>query len=274
MYEILWSLLQPSLILVALLAFAFLALAADRRGAAAFFLVIVLAASLGALFLPLEEWLAADLESRVPFPQTLPERVDGIVVLGGAVEWPVSSARGQLAVDGAAERIMAAKALKQRHPDARLVFTGLFAEAVAADFRREPRPQSLVFGPEMRDVLFLGAARSTYEDALVTLESVSPGPGETWLLVTSALHMPRALGTFQQQGWSITPYPVDYRTTGRARMAWRPQLGETLAALDRVVREIGAVWIYRRTGRMTPTSALQPAAGTANAPRDTRYSPI
>ena len=250
MYEIVWSLLQPSTVLVVLLALAFVALAADARGGASVLLLLVLAAALGALFLPYEGWLAGDLESQVPPPDELPADVDGIVVLGGAVEWRVSAARDQLAVDGAAERLMAAKALKQRYPQARLVLTGLFADTVASDFRRQPEPQSLLFGAEMGDVLFLGSARSTYEDALVTLESVSPAPGDTWLLVTSALHMPRALGTFRQLGWTLVPYPVDYRTTGTPELRWRPRLGETLAELDRVVRERGALWIYRRTGRL------------------------
>lgn len=252
MYEILWSLLQPSTLLVVLLVAAFLASAAEWRGGATFFVLVALGSLLGLLFLPVAGWIGADLESRVPRPDALPADVDGIVVLGGAVEWRVSEARGQLAVDGAAERLMAAKALKQRYPDARLVLTGLFAETVRNDFRREPTAQSLLFGPEMGDVLFLGAARSTYEDALVTLQTVEPAPGETWLLVTSALHMPRALATFARLGWSLTPYPVDYRTTGEAQLRWRPALGETLAEVDRAVRERGALWIYRRTGRIAP----------------------
>ena len=250
MFELAWTLLQPSTLLVAMLALAFLALAASWRQGAAFFILIVLAATLGALFLPIEEWLAADLEARVSAPAELPGQIDGIVVLGGSVDWRVTSARGMLAVDGAAERLMAAKALKERYPDARLVLTGVFADTVPADFRREPGPGSLIFGPEQRDILFLGAARSTYEEALLSLQSVAPAPGETWLLVTSALHMPRALGTFAQLGWSLTPYPVDYRTTGSYAIRWRPDLGETLAALDRAVRELGALWIYRRTGRI------------------------
>lgn len=252
MIELVWSLLQPSTLLLAVLALAFLSLAASWRGGAAFFMLLVLAGSVGALFLPFEEWLAAEVESDVPFPSALPADVTGIVVLGGAVEWRVSEARGQLAVDGAAERLMAAKALKERFPEARLVLTGVFADTVAADFRSEPQPGSLIFGPEQRDILFLGSARSTYEEALLALQTVAPEPGETWLLVTSALHMPRALGTFRQLGWSLTPYPVDYRTTGAFAIRWRPDLGETLAALDRVVRELGALWVYRRTGRMAP----------------------
>ena len=45
-----------------------------------------------------------------------------------------------------------------------------------------------------------------------------PGVDKTqrWLLLTSAFHMPRAMGAFQKIGWNVTPYPVDYLTTSGA----------------------------------------------------------
>ena len=33
--------------------------------------------------------------------------------------------------------------------------------------------------------------------------------------MTSALHMPRSVGSFRAAGWQIVPYPVDYTTTGK-----------------------------------------------------------
>ena len=45
---------------------------------------------------------------------------------------------------------------------------------------------------------------------------VKPRPGERWLLVTSAWHMPRAIGCFREAGFGVTAYPVDYRTRGWA----------------------------------------------------------
>ena len=41
---------------------------------------------------------------------------------------------------------------------------------------------------------------------------VHPTPGEVWILVTSAFHMPRSVGLFRAQGWRVVPDPVDYRT--------------------------------------------------------------
>ncbi|CAN5774689.1 YdcF family protein [soil metagenome] len=254
MQELVWALLQPSSLLVIVVALALVALWARWHALASSLLTLFLLAVAATVALPVTEWIAAPLESQIA-RAPLPERVDGVVVLGGAVEWRVSAARGQLALNASAERIAAAAALAQRYPEARLVMTGVFGDAFARDFRAVPTDDSLWFGPAFagRDVRYLGDARSTYEDALVALRDVAPGPGETWLLVTSALHMPRALATFRTQGWTLLPYPVDYRTTGVPSVrGWRLNwdVATTLADLDRAVREWGALEIYRRSGRI------------------------
>ncbi len=254
MQEYMWVLLQPSSLLVIVVMLALVALWVRWHALAASLLTLFLLALGAAVVLPVAEWIAAPLESSVE-RAALPPRVDGIVVLGGAVEWRVTAARGQLALNAAGERVAAAAALAQRYPDATLVMTGVFGDAFERDFRASPADASLWFGPHFagRTVRYLGDARSTYEDALVALREVPPGPGETWLLVTSALHMPRALATFRTAGWTLLPYPVDYRTTGLHGLRdWRANwdVATTLADLDRAVREWGALEVYRRSGRI------------------------
>jgi len=249
--ELAWTLLQPSAVLVLLVALALVATWLRWQAVAATFLTAFLLVVAAVLLLPVEEWLGAPLETRVA-RAPLPPRADGIVVLGGAVAWRVTRERGQLSLNAAGERIAALAALAQRYPDARLIVTGSFADAFAHDLRATPTDASLFFGPHFagRRVTFLGDARSTYEDALLALEAAEPRQGETWLLVTSAWHMPRALGTFRTLGWRLTPVPVDYRTTGELRIAPDWDVAGTLADLDRLVREWGAIAVYRRTGRL------------------------
>ena len=251
MTEALWGLLQPSTLLVLLVATALVATWLRWVAVAATLLTAFLVAIAAVVLLPVTEWLGAPLETRVA-AVPLPERVDGIVVLGGAVDWRVTRERGQLALGAAGERVAAAAALAQRYPRARLVMTGSFADAFADDFRATPTDASLFFGPHFagREVRYLGAARSTYEDALLALEAAAPRAGETWLLVTSAWHMPRAHGTFRALGWTLLPVPVDFRTTGELRVAPSWDVAATLADLDRLVREWGAIAVYRREGRL------------------------
>lgn len=255
MLEAFWWLLTPSTLLVILVLLAFIAgrFRAGRLAGALLFLPLLLLLAL--VVAPVDEYLANSLESRVAMPDPLPAKVDGVIVLGGSVEWRISAARGQLAFDDAGERMLAALALAKLYPDAQIVFTGLFQDVLQHELQGADGT-GLLFQDALRghQVLYLGEARSTYEEALLLRERVSRMQGSTWLLVTSALHMPRALATFRTQGFAVTPFPVDYRSLppSQWRDAWRFDLmvGKRLAGLDRVVREWGAYQVYRRSGRL------------------------
>jgi uncharacterized SAM-binding protein YcdF (DUF218 family) len=257
--DIYWLFLQPSTAVFILLLLSFLLLWSPLLKAGRALLTFTLVLAIIPSLFPLGPLLALPLESFVPPRVALPERVDGIIVLGGAVEWRVTEARGQLALGQSGERMVAGAALARRYPDAALILTGIFGETLSGEFSPNVSPRRFFTGPEFanRRVIYVGAARSTYEDGLLSLEAVQPRAGETYLLVTSALHMPRALGVFQTLGWNVVPYPVDYRTTGRERLEFIPStdvLGR-LVELDYVVREWGALLIYNRSGR---TSTLFP----------------
>lgn len=218
-----------------------------RLGRALLTLLVALLLLLG--LVPLDRWLAAGLEDRFARPDPLPERVDGILVLGGAIDPVVSTARDQVTVNSAATRLTALPALAARYPDARLVFSGgsglvLRPELAEADqvvrFYRE-------IGFAADRIELERQSRNTRENALYTKALVAPRPGETWLLVTSALHMPRAVGCFRAVGWPVLAYPVDYHTTGEgAAPSFNPIV--TLAGLGNVAHELVGLAVYRLRG--------------------------
>lgn len=252
MSEALWWFLTPSSLVVVLLLLAYLAARARAARLAGSLLFLPLLLLLVLLVVPLDEYLTARFESRVPPPAELPSDVDGIVVLGGSVEWRITADRGQLTLGDSGERMLAALALARRYPEATLVFTGLYDETLRHEWR-DDGGRGLLFYPELsgRRVVFLGEARSTYEEGLLTIDRLKPAPGSNWLLVTSAQHMPRALGTFANLGWKLTPFPVDYRSA--SRLAWRfeAKVGQRLANLDAFVREWGAYQVYKLDGRLS-----------------------
>lgn len=259
-----WWLMQPSsVLLVLLVASALAALVGWRRLAARTVALVVLVWAAVTAF-PVAAWLAAPLEARHPLPSTLPADVDGIVVLGGAVDVRASAERGQLTLGGTAERMIAGAALARRYPDATLVLPAVTAEAIAADFRADPSAATSFFGPTFADrrPLLLPGVASTYDEATTFLRRVAPRTGSTWLLVTSAWHMPRAWATFATAGIETVPYPVD--ALGAApRFGWDtlPGAASRLADLDTVVREWGATLVYRRTGRISPEAWAAGATG-------------
>ncbi len=105
-----------------------------------------------------------------------------------------------------------------------------------------------------------GRSRNTEENAVFSLAAAKPKPGEMWLLVTSAMHMPRAVGCFRRAGWAdIIPYPVDYRTsTKKIGIGLGLLLADDLMLVNFAFKEWLGLVAYYWLGR---TDALFPGPG-------------
>lgn len=245
--KILGALAMPSrLILLALLLGVALRLVGARRTARV--LVGLGVAGFAALaILPLGTLALRPLELHFPVRQEA-AAPDGIVVLGGAIDAPASALQGRASVNAAAERLIAFAELGRRHPDATLIFTGGTGSVRHPDAREADWARRVVDGlglPPER-VIWDAEARTTRENATNVREIATPAPGETWLLISSAWHLPRAVASFQAAGLDVVPYPVDYRTTPELRFGFDPAAG--LALADRAAHEwLGLLW-YRING--------------------------
>ena len=221
---------------------------------------IVTAAALAAwalAALPLGEYGMVALENRFPPPRELPQKVDGIIILGPGIRPFITAARGQIALAPEAARLTAALSLAHDHPEARVLFTGGSGLLVHREFAEAPVAGRFLveMGLDPARLTLEDQARDTYENALLSQRLAKPRPGERWVLVTSAMHMPRAVGTFRALGWDVIPYPVDYRTSGTFASTQLFDVGEGIADLDSAAKEWLGLIGYRLLGR---TNALFP----------------
>jgi uncharacterized SAM-binding protein YcdF (DUF218 family) len=202
--------------------------------------------------LPIGNWLAIPLENRFPAPSGYPADIDGIVVLGGGADGGITRDRGQPSFRETMERFAAIPELARQYPQARLVFTGGPGwNSAAGDLSEaEVIGQFIVRQGLPRDrVLLEGMSRSTRQNALLSSSLAQPRPGERWLLVTSATHMPRAMGVFRRAGWpEMLPWPVDYRTSGRFGSLDEPRMGARMAEIDQAAYEWYGLVYYRLLG--------------------------
>jgi uncharacterized SAM-binding protein YcdF (DUF218 family) len=262
--KVLWFLAQPSCLIAFLLligtimVWTYWARWGRRIVALAALLLLVAGLSpLGnALILPLEDrFLRANLDAD-PAPT-------GFIVLGGAEDRLVAAARGVPALNEAGERMLETVVLSHRFPDARIAFTGGDAGILYKSDTEAAGAAALLTAMGIpRDRLIVEAkARDTYENAVFLKAELERqgvlGPGKRWLLITSAFHMPRAMGCFRKAGFDVEPWPVDYRTRGAADLT-RPfdKVSEGLRRVDIASREWVGLVTYRLTGR---TDALFPA---------------
>lgn len=225
--KLFWVVVQPGNLLVLLLVLGVAALWIGRgrwsRG-----VVTTAALAFAALtVLPIGDWTLAPLETRFHRPP-VPSRVDGIILLGGAIRMEASAAHGTVELNDQAGRITTTLALARRYPEARVLVSGGIAAIIPRGFAEADLTRSILVedGLDERRIMIEPRSRNTYENAVFSKELARPKEGQTWLLVTSAFHMPRAVGCFRRAGWDVIPFPTDYHLARRA--------GVDLLSLDMV----------------------------------------
>lgn len=199
--------------------------------------------------LPIANIVIRPLEERFPKYQEDGRPIDGIIVLSGAVDLARSFDRGEFSLNGAAERFVSFAEMARRHPEARLVYTG-YSSGPSRSEAQLAAEQMTRLGLSTKRLLIETASRTTWDNARNTKALLGASAQGRWVLITSAWHMPRAMGCFQKVGLTVIPYPVDYQTRGRSDSI-RPFtiVGHGLQRLDIAVREWLGLFGYRMSGR-------------------------
>ena len=249
--KVLWVLMQPSNLIVCVIAAGVLALLLGRGRVARCLLYPSTAALLLIGVLPVGELLLMPLENRFPAPSEPPGDIDGIVVLGGTVDLDVTAHRGVVTFEDTSERLTSLLELVLRYPEARVVFSGGQGWLKDTDLSEATAVRRFLrdHGIDEARVIFEDRARNTQENALFTKPLAAPQRGERWLLVTSASHMPRAVGCFRQVGWPVIAYPVDYRTTGQLTLRL-PDAAKRWVEFDDAIRAWVGLIAYWMTDRI------------------------
>jgi uncharacterized SAM-binding protein YcdF (DUF218 family) len=189
-------------------------------------------------FSPAGNLLLVSLETRFPAWKPNNGAPDGIVVLGGGID-----------------RVVAAIKLAHQYPKARVVYSGGNSNLVRADDTEADVAEPIFVGLGLaRDRLFLDRqSRNTQENAEFSKAIAAPKPGERWLLVTSAYHMPRSVGIFRKVGFAVEPYPVDdfKKRDWPELLTLHSSFLERLGFTDMAAREWMGLLAYRLAGRTT-----------------------
>ncbi len=192
------------------------------------------------------------LEDR--FPQSpVADPITGIIMLGGAVDTHITAKRSRPALNEAGERIAAVAELSRRFQQARVVLSGGANHIVTTQTVTESavaRDVLIGLGVEPARIELEERSRTTCENAEQSVLHAKPEPTEKWLLITSASHMPRAVACFRAVGFSVAPYPVDYRTRGIMDLrGFGGTIADGLRAFDLAAHEWLGLLAYRVSGQ-------------------------
>jgi len=250
--KVLWFLAQPVTLVFALLVLALLLNFRRKR------LLQGICVSLAALILGLCAYTSIGYVALLPLEQRFerpapPAAVAGIIVLGGGMDTEINAVRLGTELNRSGDRFVEALRLAQLYPEAKVLISG-GSGALFPDGDTEAAAGTRFFvelGIDPARIIEEDGSRNTEENAQLTKETLKPQPGDTWLLVTSAYHMPRSVGLFRKAGFPVTPWPTDYFTSGRDTFGLRiDQPTESLSVATRAMREWVGLAAYWATGKI------------------------
>ncbi|MFK5915461.1 MAG: YdcF family protein [Woeseiaceae bacterium] len=203
--------------------------------------------------LPIGEWLLYPLESRFQTNPTLPQKVDGIVLLGGAEAPELSHLWQQVELGGAAERDFNFLSLAKKYPDTKLVFTGGTGSLTQQQYKGADVAKDLFqqLGLNTDKIIFERESRNTFENAIFTKKIIKPTKQEQWILITTAWHMPRSVGIFCKAGWPVIPYPVDHQTKKGDLFRVDFDLARNLVTFKTAIKEWLGLFAYYLSDKTT-----------------------
>jgi uncharacterized SAM-binding protein YcdF (DUF218 family) len=178
-------------------------------------------------------------------PQVAADTHSDVIVLSSGQLWAEDGSRLVRLDEHGWERLYGGLRLRERL-QGRLVLTGgpdgRSGDSMAATMARVAKD----FAVPSEAIVTSPVAVNTYEELKEAQRLVAPG-ARVWL-VTSAVHMPRALAVCRSLGLAVMPYPVDFRQIRNPGWrAWLPSNGGPELFALALHEVIGSV-VYRLRG--------------------------
>jgi len=249
--KLVWGLLSPTNLLVLLMTLGTLFVMKGSIRTAKRVLIPTVFLALLATIYPVGDLVIYPLESRFSKPEILPEQIDGIIVLGGGEQLKTSVSWQSAELGAGGDRYIGAAVLAKHYRTAPVIFTGgnnfLRLQGLGAEGNIAQRLLTAV-GIEPSRLIIESKSRNTNEN-FIFIRPLLPEVMGTYLLVTSAFHMPRAMGIASEQGLNVIAYPADFRSNQPELRQWSFNLYEHLEVLEPAWREWVGLTVYYLTGK-------------------------
>ncbi len=223
--KILWFFINPFNLLILLFILIITLLFFFKKNKIIYFFLIlnIFSFIIFAIF-PFGNYLIFKLEKNYHSQFDFPNKIDGILILGGATNPYLSKEYNQINLNGSAERLVESVKLIKKYKNAKIIFSGGSGSInePQLDHAKVAKKFFSQMGIDSNLIIFENKSRNTYENILFSKKIVAPKKNEKWIVVTSAFHMNRAIFIAEKYNWELTPYAVDF--TQSKKLFLRPNL--------------------------------------------------
>lgn len=249
--KIAWALLSPSNLIIFAFFLGTLLLVFKRYTGAKWFLIPSALFAMTIMVYPVSDFLMKPLEERFSKPTELPTGVDGIIILGGGEDLKRSLSWNVAELGQGADRYTGAAELAKNYPLIPVIFSGGSGSVKLQDTGGEGVIAEKILttiGINQQRLIIESKSRNTFEN-FKYIKPLLPKQDGKYIVVTSAYHMPRAVGIARQLDINVVPYPVDYRTNSDALRGVDFDFYDHLRALEPAWKEWIGLTVYYLTDR-------------------------
>jgi uncharacterized SAM-binding protein YcdF (DUF218 family) len=173
---------------------------------------------------------------------------DVVILLGGVTDERTERTWGQRAFNDNNERLLETYDLLRSGRAKNAILSGGFVPPPPLTEAQVLRDQLIDWGIDPSRLVAETAARNTHENAVNSAAIVRERGWQSVLVVTSAFHMPRALGCFRAEGLPVDALSVDFRSYGSGFSGELVPRSDHLDRSTAAIREWFGRWIYRLRG--------------------------
>ena len=202
-------------------------------------------------FIPIGSFLIYKIEKEYHSNIKIPERVDGILILGGATDPLLFKEYDQISLNSSAERLVESVMIIKKFEKAKVIFSGGSGVVNRPDLGHSQVAKSFYkkIGIEINKIIFEDDSRNTYENIIYSKKIADPEISENWLLITSASHMKRALLIADKNNWKLIPYAVDFKNIKKFKLIPNLKLLKNLNSFQQGSHEWLGLISYYLMGR-------------------------
>jgi uncharacterized SAM-binding protein YcdF (DUF218 family) len=199
-------------------------------------------------------WLRVGLERENP-PRAATDypASAAIIVLGGGIEVPQPGWRDDPDLSGAADRVWFGARLYRAGKAPLVVLSGGTLDQSPGAQSEASAMATFIedLGVPASALLLEDQSRTTSENAINTIALLHERGINEAFLVTSAMHMPRALGVFRKLGLNVIAAPTDFEAVpplGPWLLRWMPD-SQALDGSSRALKEYAGLLVYQLRGQ-------------------------
>jgi len=206
-------------------------------------------------FFPIGNYLIHQIEKEYYLHIDIPEKIDGVLILGGATNPLMFKEFKQISVNESSERLIESVYIIKQFKNSKVIFSGGSGIINRPDLGHSQVAKSFYkkMGVQDNRIIYEDNSRNTYENILFSKKIANPKKNENWILITSASHMKRAILIGSKHNWNFVPYAVDFKTTKKYKLSPNLSLLSNLNSFQQGSHEwLGLIsyFLMNRTNRI------------------------